>query len=372
MATVFTGIPYDKAQHYCDYGSFNVFPRGTHVLDRRDLYYKDGASDKVYVIVTSQKAQGHPEYYVDAFYGRRGANLQHQAKGQTTNVQNATSIASKLVSEKKAKGYVDFILGTPNTVRGANVNTAPAGHHEPWPPLLTNPAYQGLAGSKMTGQGLIEDTLWVVEEFLPGPRCYVYVDASGGPITIMVENNLGTMQDATLVLGHVESFFRQVSFSKNFVLDGHLVHRDPAKNNPTDILDTLMNGSIKVRKHIYVKVTDLPYFGNQNLSNVEWKDRRAFLTGLFNDLKQAINEPSWNAFDDSVTTFPVFMHRYAYLKKEEFVIGKPELVFKHIRGKYKPVTPGVVTETKDKWFQWKAGVKRGSRKGNSGSDDADD
>lgn len=369
---VYTGIPFDKSQHYCNYGASNVNPRGTHVLDRRDLYYKDAVSDKVYIIIVSQKAQGVPDYFVDAFYGRRGGNMQHQPKMQTGASSTASNMALKLVNEKKAKGYVDYVLGTPNTVQRANINGRPVspyqGVHNPnWPPALNPISYGSLAASKMSITGVIEDTLWVLEEKLPGPRSLIYVADSGGPITITVEDLSGAMADTTILLNHIQSFLRMAPSSNNFVLDGFLMHRDPAKCNKADILDTLLHGNARDRFQLYFKAVDLPFYGSKELRNVEWKDRRSMMKDIFQNFKKAVMEPSWNPFDDTNNIAGIYLHRYAYFKKEEFIIGKTKLVAKHVRGHYDPASGRV----QDKWLEWEVRGKRGSKQGSTGIGDSD-
>jgi bifunctional non-homologous end joining protein LigD len=75
------------------------------------LYFKQGPSDKEY------HASIDPQdgfYAVHFAYGRRGATLQTGTKTSTpVDLQSATNIFNKLVTEKKAKGYTEGEAGTP-------------------------------------------------------------------------------------------------------------------------------------------------------------------------------------------------------------------------------------------------------------------
>lgn len=75
------------------------------------LYFKQGASDKEY----HARIDPHDGGYVVSFaYGRRGTTLQTGTKTNTpVDFQTATKIFSKLVTEKKAKGYSEGEAGTP-------------------------------------------------------------------------------------------------------------------------------------------------------------------------------------------------------------------------------------------------------------------
>ena len=80
-------------------------------LPKTTLYYREGASDKVY---QCQIEPAGERYVVNFAYGRRGSTLN---TGTKTNVpvdyESARRILDRLVKEKKAKGYAEGENGTP-------------------------------------------------------------------------------------------------------------------------------------------------------------------------------------------------------------------------------------------------------------------
>ena len=75
------------------------------------LYFKQGSSDKEYRASIDPQDGG---YAVNFAYGRRGTTLQTGTKTNTSvDLATATKILSKLVTEKKAKGYTEGEAGTP-------------------------------------------------------------------------------------------------------------------------------------------------------------------------------------------------------------------------------------------------------------------
>ncbi|MEO6848018.1 MAG: WGR domain-containing protein, partial [Chthoniobacterales bacterium] len=75
------------------------------------LYYKEGASDKIYQANLEAKDDG---FIVTFAYGRRGSTLNTGAK--TSNpvpYESAKKIFDKLIKDKTAKGYTPGEDGTP-------------------------------------------------------------------------------------------------------------------------------------------------------------------------------------------------------------------------------------------------------------------
>lgn len=73
------------------------------VIDRTDLWFRGGSSDKVYQAEITKQGSG---YVVNFAYGRRGSNLKTGSK--TTNpvsLSDARKIYDKLIAEKTSKGY---------------------------------------------------------------------------------------------------------------------------------------------------------------------------------------------------------------------------------------------------------------------------
>jgi len=79
--------------------------------NRVTLYYRAGTSDKVYQTAIEPDG-GH--FVVNFAYGRRGATLTTGTKTSSpVDYDTARQIHTKLVGEKKAKGYTEGLDGTP-------------------------------------------------------------------------------------------------------------------------------------------------------------------------------------------------------------------------------------------------------------------
>ena len=83
----------------------------TKTSERVSLYYREGSSDKVYQAAI--EPAGHL-FVVNFAYGRRGATLTTGTKTSSpVDYAAAKNIYTKLVGEKKAKGYTEGADGTP-------------------------------------------------------------------------------------------------------------------------------------------------------------------------------------------------------------------------------------------------------------------
>jgi bifunctional non-homologous end joining protein LigD len=83
----------------------------TMSMQSKSLYYREGSSDKEYH-VRIEPTDG--KYLVNFAYGRRGTTLQTGTKTNTpVDLESATKIFSRIVSEKMAKGYTEGEAGTP-------------------------------------------------------------------------------------------------------------------------------------------------------------------------------------------------------------------------------------------------------------------
>ena len=75
------------------------------------LYYREGNSDKVYQANIESRGEA---FVVNFAYGRRGSTMNTGTKtSQPVDYETAWQIYSKLVNEKKAKGYTEGEAGTP-------------------------------------------------------------------------------------------------------------------------------------------------------------------------------------------------------------------------------------------------------------------
>src|SRR4051795_1161651 len=81
--------------------------------DAVTLYYRQGASDKVYRAAVEPSGPG---YVVTFAFGRRGSTLQTGTKTpQPVGYDEARVIFDRFVREKTAKGYTPGADGTPYT-----------------------------------------------------------------------------------------------------------------------------------------------------------------------------------------------------------------------------------------------------------------
>jgi len=81
------------------------------ISERVSLYYRHGSSDKVYQAAIEPSGQ---QFVVNVAYGRRGATLTTGTKTSApVDYATAKKIHTKLVGEKKAKGYTEGADGTP-------------------------------------------------------------------------------------------------------------------------------------------------------------------------------------------------------------------------------------------------------------------
>jgi bifunctional non-homologous end joining protein LigD len=81
-------------------------------MEQTTLYYRSGASDKVYQ--ASIRSEADNKYSVQYSYGRRGTTLQTGTKtAVAVNLDAAKAIYDGLIKEKTAKGYTVGENGTP-------------------------------------------------------------------------------------------------------------------------------------------------------------------------------------------------------------------------------------------------------------------
>jgi len=83
----------------------------SEATERVALYYREGSSDKVYQAAIEPAGN---QFVVNFAYGRRGATLTTGTKTSSpVDYPAAKKIYTKLVGEKKAKGYTEGADGTP-------------------------------------------------------------------------------------------------------------------------------------------------------------------------------------------------------------------------------------------------------------------
>jgi bifunctional non-homologous end joining protein LigD len=167
---------------------------------RVTLYYRQGSSDKVYQ--ASIEPQGEL-FVVNFAFGRRGSTMNTGTKTQTpVDYDTATRIYTKLVTEKKAKGYTEGPDGTPyqNTPKEDRVTGLL--------PQLLNPI------DELEVKRLLKDPNWAMQQKFDGRR--VMLRKQGDTITAI--NRKG------LTIGFASSIgISAQKIASSFIMDGECV-----------------------------------------------------------------------------------------------------------------------------------------------------
>jgi len=130
------------------------------VLERADLFFKEGTSDKVYHATLEKSGNG---YVVNYAYGRRGSALKTGSKTTAPlSESKAREVFQKLVMEKTAKGYqyISKAAGVLSQIPTVSGNVKKPVHQC----VLLN------AVDNQFAQGLINTNLWVMQPKLDGVR----------------------------------------------------------------------------------------------------------------------------------------------------------------------------------------------------------
>jgi bifunctional non-homologous end joining protein LigD len=172
----------------------------TPQTQRISLYYREGSSDKVYHAVIEPQGEG---YVVNIAYGRRGSTMSTGTKTQTpVDYDTATRIFTKLVNEKKAKGYTEGPDGTPyqSTPKEDRVTGLL--------PQLLNPI------DTQEVKRLLKDPSWALQEKFDGRR--VLVRKAGAEIHGINRKGLLIGLPSPIVVGAHK-------ITSSFILDGECV-----------------------------------------------------------------------------------------------------------------------------------------------------
>ena len=172
----------------------------TPQTERVTLYYREGSSDKVYHAVIEPQGEG---FVVNFAYGRRGSTMNTGTKTQTpVDYDTATRIYTKLVAEKKAKGYTEGPEGTPyqNTPKEDRVTGIL--------PQLLNPI------DEQEVKRLLKDPSWALQEKYDGRR--VLVRKAGAEIHGINRKGLLIGLPSPIVVGAHK-------ITSDFILDGECV-----------------------------------------------------------------------------------------------------------------------------------------------------
>lgn len=77
-----------------------------NVVEKRELYYREGGSDKVYIIfITHDEYLGG--YKVTVQYGRRWSSLNTGTKQRSMKLEDAQILFGKIITAKLKKGYYE-------------------------------------------------------------------------------------------------------------------------------------------------------------------------------------------------------------------------------------------------------------------------
>jgi bifunctional non-homologous end joining protein LigD len=193
------------------------------------LYFKGGGSDKEYHARIEPK---DGQFVVNFAYGRRGSTLQTGTKTTIpVDFQTATTIFTKLVTEKKAKGYTEGASGTPyqHTDKEERVSHIL--------PQLLNPIEE----SEL--EKLIKDDNWCAQEKFDGRRILLHKEGA----TVQGINRKGLFVD--LPASVIEAARR---YPGNFTLDTESI------GETLHVFDLLMHKGRDLRSAPYhVRVTGL-------------------------------------------------------------------------------------------------------------------
>jgi len=172
------------------------------VIEKIELRYQEGNSDKVYKAAIEQVGNGH---VVNFAYGRRGSALNSGTKTQSpVTLEEAQTIYGKLVKAKAAKGYRVFAGGSDTAISVANN----AGEDTGLRPQLLN------AIDDDTAEAYISHPDWCAQEKHDGHR--ILIRKSNG--TVIAANRRG------LAAACSESVIDALEpIQADFVIDGELV-----------------------------------------------------------------------------------------------------------------------------------------------------
>jgi len=169
--------------------------------DRITLYYREGSSDKVYQAAIEPAGD---QFIVNFAYGRRGATLTTGTKTSSpVDYAAAKTIFTKLVNEKKTKGYTEGADGTPYQ----HADKQPSGIL----PQLLNPV------EKTEVEALLRDDNYCAQEKFDGRHL----------LTHKRDEQLEGINKKGLIVGMPETVASELrTMSGSFILDGESIGDD--------------------------------------------------------------------------------------------------------------------------------------------------
>jgi bifunctional non-homologous end joining protein LigD len=174
-------------------------------LQSISLYYCEGSSDKVYHVQLEQVAGG---YIVNFQYGCCGSTLQAGSKTPTpVSHAQAEKIYTKLVAEKKGKGYTEGEAGTPYS--SAGLDKQPSGYL----PQLANFIEEPMA------LALLDNDDWCMQNKVDGVRQIIL--RSGSSVT--AANRKGLLVPVASSIEQAVLSMQTTRDAADFVLDGEAI-----------------------------------------------------------------------------------------------------------------------------------------------------
>ena len=251
-------------------------------LENITLYFKEGASDKVYQCAIEAAGE---RFVVNFQYGRRGATLN---TGTKTNVpvdyEQARRIFNKLVKEKTSKGYTPGEDGTPYTAPDMSERFTGI------LPQLLNPIDEAEVSKLLTNPG------YVMQQKFDGRRMLIRKDG----------DQVHGINKKGLLIGLPQSVFQDIcQLPGNFIVDGECI------GDHFQAFDLLV------------------------LDQVDWRSKhyRERLTGLMNILASA--QHRFIHFAETAFSNKQKSELMAKLKRENF----EGIVFKRLNAVYEPDRP---------------------------------
>lgn len=169
-------------------------------MEHTTLYFRQGASDKIYQASIEERNGGHVVHFA---FGRRGTTLQTGSKTQTpVSYEEARRIFDRLIQEKTAKGYTPGENGTPYE------HTAKKNRLAGIACQLLNPV------SESEATRLIDDPAFCLQEKLDGRR--LLIKRRGDDISGI--NRLGLLVGVPQVMAAAAR-----KLPADFVIDGEAV-----------------------------------------------------------------------------------------------------------------------------------------------------
>jgi ATP-dependent DNA ligase len=336
-----------------DVGRYGVEPKGKTIIERVDMEYRDGGSDKVYILILSQDPNTKV-LYTQGFYGRRHNHCAQNPVYEGISEKDARSKFKTTQSSKLRKGYK--LVGQQAVAAVKSLDNKELYEERILFPMNAQPLKEGKKKDE-----ILDSNDWIAEEKEDGVRLTIHFTPSG---LRMFSRNAGK-DDPTRPLEKTQAFgfLRGLSIPEKYV--GTIIDVEamaPGMDSAT------ISGHINAtdgrdNSFIFFKAFDLLQEGAVDITNLDWKFRRMKLTQLFDELAMVFG--STTITSRLGPTYPVVhpedrfdnglfrLTKYTIRNKEEFhydiIARKGEgTMWKNINAKYKEGARPANT-----WYKWK-------------------